>query len=241
MMYAWADENLKKQMLPTPAEDVLEELPDNVMRMSERQVLPGVSPSSLALEAGASRDPLNDFLARVEHQAYRMARHALWDHELALDVVQDSMLRLIERYKEKSAAEWPPLFFTILNNRINDARRARRLRDGISKVVSLFGLRKPADGQDEADPAELEIEDGAGSGPEQLIAGRRIGDHIDHAVGQLAPRQREVFLLRELQGLSVQETAQALGCAEGSVKQHHFRALQSLRRLLAEVWDHEKH
>ena len=228
-------------MLPTPADDVLEELPDNVTLMSGRQVLPGAGPAPMALAAGVSRDPLNDFFAQVEHQAYRMARHALWDHELALDIVQDSMLRLVERYQEKSAAEWPPLFFTILNNRINDARRSRRLRDGINKVVSLFGLRKPEDGQDEAGMAELDIADEGTAGPETRAAGARIGSHIDHAVGQLAPRQREVFLLRELQGLSVQETAQALGCAEGSVKQHHFRALQSLRRLLSGVWDHEKY
>ena len=90
-----------------------------------------------------TRDPMNDFLAQVEHQAYRMAQYALWDHELALDVVQDSMLKLVQRYRGKPAGEWPALFFTILNNRINDARRQRLLHKGINKIISLFDRQRP--------------------------------------------------------------------------------------------------
>ena len=186
-----------------------------------------------------TRDPMNDFLAQVEHQAYRMAHHALWDHDLALDIVQDSMLKLVRRYREKPPVEWPALFFTILNNCINDARRRRLLSKGVNMVVSLFDRHKPEDRVDMPDPLETDIAGSRAYEPETALAARRTRHHIDAAVAKLPARQRQVFLLRETQGLGVQETAQILGCAEGSVKQHHFRALQALRLTLAEVWDHE--
>lgn len=188
-----------------------------------------------------TRDPMNDFLAQVEHQAYRMAQYALWDHELALDVVQDSMLKLVQRYREKPSGEWPALFFTILHNRINDARRQRLLHKGINKIISLFDRQKPEGQDDMPDPLETEIAGNRVHEPEEEFTARRTRRHIDNAVRQLPARQRQVFLLRETQGLGVQETAQILGCSEGSVKQHHFRAMQALRLLLAEVWDHEQH
>jgi RNA polymerase sigma-70 factor, ECF subfamily len=203
--------------------------------------VPAKAPSRrMAADTAWARDPMNDFLAQVEHQAYRMAHYALWDHELALDIVQDSMLKLVQRYREKPPTEWPALFFTILNNRINDARRQRLLHRGIGKIISLFD-RRPPDGHDDApDPLETEFAGSRAHEPETASNARRTRRHIDAAVGRLPARQRQVFLLRETQGLGVQETARILGCSEGAVKQHHFRALQTLRVLLAEVWDHEQ-
>lgn len=203
--------------------------------------LPDKAPGRrVTADAAGAGDPMNDFLAQVEHQAYRMAHYALWDHELALDIVQDSMLKLVQRYRGKPPAEWPALFFTILNNRINDARRQRLLHRGINKIISLFD-RRPPDGRDDApDPLETEFAGSRTHEPETAFSARRARRHIDTAVGQLPARQRQVFVLREAQGLGVQETARILGCSEGAVKQHHFRALQTLRVLLAEVWDHEQ-
>ena len=197
--------------------------------------------SLMSMETTAARDPMNDFLAQVEHQAYRMAHYALWDHELALDIVQDSMLKLVQRYREKPPVEWPALFFTILNNRINDARRRRLVNKGVNMVISLFDRHKPEDHEDMLDPLETDIAGSRSHEPETALGARRTRGHIDAAVAKLPARQRQVFLLRETQGLGVQETAQILGCSEGTVKQHHFRALQALRLTLAEVWDHEQH
>jgi RNA polymerase sigma-70 factor (ECF subfamily) len=198
---------------------------------------PGASPAETDGGMGLGEpQTLDTFLATAEHKAYLMARYALWDHELALDIVQDSMLKLVERYAQKPAAEWPLLFFTIVNNRINDARRRRRVR----RFVSLFA--GSAQGDEEASEMEMPIADdlpGERDDPVRAIAARRLGVAIEGAVGRLPERQRQVFLLREWQELSVKETAQVLGCTEGTVKQHHFRALQGLRALLAEVRDHE--
>ncbi|MHB8455053.1 MAG: RNA polymerase sigma factor [Acidiferrobacterales bacterium] len=192
--------------------------------------------------APAEGDPMTAFLSSVERRAYRIAQSALWDHELALDIVQDSMLKLVERYREKPVAEWPALFFTILRNRINDARRQRRIREGFGKIISLFGHSENRESQEEGDLLEfglgVDLTQSADR-PEDILAARRIRDSITAAVRQLPQRQRQVFLLRESQELSVRETSQILGCSEGTVKQHHFRAMQALRHLLAEVWNHE--
>lgn len=198
-----------------------------------QQVSDGDTPSSRArakTRARATPPPtaLDAFLASVELQAYHIARYALWDREAALDVVQDSMLRLVERYADRPAAEWPALFFTIVRNRINDARRARRLHAGIARVVGFFRTDDDADEAPEANVVD------PGNTPEQALIEGSARAQIDSAMRALPERQRQVLILREWQELSVKETAQALGCSEGAVKQHHFRALAALRKILAE-------
>jgi len=180
---------------------------------------------------------MDRFLAGVEQKGYRMAFYALRDRDAALDVVQDAMLKLVEKYAKRPAQEWPALFYTILNNRITDVRRWRMLRESAGKLISLFYT-----GPDKEENDLLE----AGLGvdrderePEQVAYGKQLGRFIDSAVAKLSERQRQVFLLRESQGFNVRDTAAILGCSEGSVKQHHFRAMQALRAELAGVWDHE--
>jgi RNA polymerase sigma-70 factor, ECF subfamily len=186
---------------------------------------------------------LEGFLAGVERRAYRIARAALWDHDQALDVVQDSMLRLVEKYAGRTESEWPALFFTILSNRINDVRRWRRVREGANRVLSVFGLggADAADAETDQAPATTYREPVAATpGPDATLHARRQRTAIDAAVAGLPERQRQVFLLREWQEFSIKETAAILGCTEGTVKQHHFRALKALRENLAEVWNHEQ-
>jgi len=180
---------------------------------------------------------MDRFLAGVEHKGFRMAFYALRDRDTALDVVQDAMLKLVEKYSARPEGEWPALFFTILNNRITDVRRWRRLRESAGKLISLFHTNPD---QEENDLLEVGLGvDLDERKPEQAAYGKQLGRYIDRAVGKLSERQRQVFLLRESQGFNVRDTAAILGCSEGSVKQHHFRAMQALRAELAEVWDHE--
>jgi RNA polymerase sigma-70 factor (ECF subfamily) len=186
---------------------------------------------------------LDDFLADVQRKAFHVAHGALWDQETALDVVQDSMLRFVEYYREKPASAWPALFRSVLNSRINDQRRKRLLANTKRKLLSLTGLKLADTDADqhlkEADlPAGIH-EDGI-SQPESGVVAGELKQAIEQAVGTLPERQRQVFLLREQLGLSIQQTADTLGCSANSIKQHHFRALRSLRAQLAEVWEHEQ-
>lgn len=193
-------------------------------------------------EPAASAEPtLDEFLASVEKRAFGIGFFALHDEQAALDIVQDAMLKLVEKYSDRSRQEWSPLFFTILNNRITDVRRWRKLRETGGKLISIFRSR---DGESEQ---ENLLDNGLGAelaspqtDPERQSLVRELRGRIDHAIKGLSERQRQVFLLREWQGFNVRDTARILGCSEGSVKQHHFRAMRTLRVELAEVWNHEQ-
>lgn len=190
-------------------------------------------------DAAADGD-LDAFLASVERKAYRIGCYALRDEQAALDVVQDSMLKLFEKYAHRPGHEWPALFFTILNHRIADAHRWMRLREAGGKLVSLF-RRTGRDQQEEnlldmGIGVELMPEHGR---PDRQALGTQLHNRIDGALGRLSDRQRQVFLLREWQGFNVRETATILGCSQGTVKQHHFRAIRTLRAELAEVWSND--
>ena len=184
---------------------------------------------------------MDTFLAENEDKAFYVAYAALWDRETALDVVQDSMTRLVEYYRDKSPEQWPALFRTILKSRINDVRRRRLIEQGKHRLVSLTGLFR-SQHDDSGDITEYEVpengrDDGV-SAPEVEYVAAELRSRVAEALQSLSERQRQVFILREWRGMSIRETATTLGCSENSVKQHHFRAMQALREQLAEVWEH---
>jgi RNA polymerase sigma-70 factor (ECF subfamily) len=186
---------------------------------------------------------LDNFLGGIQRKAYHVAYGALWDRETALDVVQDSMLRFVEYYRDKPESAWPALFRSVLNSRVNDQRRKRLLANTGRKLLSLTGLRLvDADDDEQLKEAELPANEHAGGigAPENGAVAGELKQAIEQAVGTLPERQRQVFLLREQMGLSIQETADTLGVSANSIKQHHFRALRALRQQLAEVWEHEQ-
>ncbi len=185
------------------------------------------------LAAGVLEAPalisMDKFFATVERRAYAMAYAALRDRDEALDVLQDAMLRMVRHYRHKPPADWLPLFYRILNNRINDSFRARKTHR------RLFGWLGGTDTEDENDPDPLEqIADPARDTPMERFEQERRVLALERAVGQLPRRQREAFVLRCWEGLSTEHTAHAMGCTQGSVKTHYFRALQNLREQLEE-------
>lgn len=171
---------------------------------------------------------LNHFLQEVERRAYRMAAIATGDEDEALDIVQDAMLKLATKYQDKSANDWPPLFHRILQSTIKDWYRRRKVRTGIMR---LFGL------------GEVEQEYGADAyagnvheQPEKKHQTSSTVTELDRAVRGLPLRQQQVFLLREMEGLDVKQTAAALEISAGSVKTHYSRAVHSLREQLEGHW-----
>jgi len=205
------------------------------------QTLPFRLPGSALHKETGNDNALDSFLAMQRKKAFYIAHAALWDRETAMDVVQESMLRLVEYYRRKPENEWSALFYTILASRINDVRRKRLIEQGRHKLVSLTGLFRNHQEQDNVDteyelPA-IERTDGI-TAPETEYLAVELRNHINRALQTLSERQRQVFILREWRGMSITETAEILGCSENSIKQHHFRALRALREQLAEVWDH---
>jgi RNA polymerase sigma-70 factor (ECF subfamily) len=171
---------------------------------------------------------LERFLAGVERRAYRIARIAVRNDDDALDLVQDAMIRLARSYDARPAEEWKPLFYRILNNGIRDFMRRRRVR---SRVMAWWPGGGPG-GADDFDPIAA-APDPAG-GPRELLEGAEALETIEAGLTALPERQREAFMLRALEGLDVADTAIAMGCSEGSVKTHYFRAVQALKNRLGE-------
>jgi RNA polymerase sigma-70 factor (ECF subfamily) len=176
---------------------------------------------------------LNRFLAGVERRAFRIAEMSLRDREDALDVVQVAMLRLAQSYARRPGDEWKPLFYRILYNAIHDCRRRRAVR---SRLFGwLPGRRADEESAAEAEDPLARVADGAPDPVRRLMAGEAM-DRLVRALESLPARQQQAFALRCLEGMDVAETAAAMGCSEGSVKTHYFRALQALRERLGEVW-----
>ncbi len=177
----------------------------------------------------ALRSRLDTFLAAVEKRAYRMAHLATGDREEALDIVQDAMLSLSTRYGGKSEADWRPLFYRILQNRIRDWRRRNIVR---TRWRTWLGFSGDAEKRRESDPMQ-QIPDQRYRPDQEAMHGLAIGD-LDAALASLPLRQQQAFLLRAWEGLTIDETARAMRCSGGSVKTHYHRAIQRLRHLLEE-------
>lgn len=184
-------------------------------------------------QSGASpleQQSLNQFLAEVERRAFRMAEIASGHSEDALDIVQDSMLTLAQKYAHKPQGEWKPLFWRILQSKINDWHRRNKVRNRFRSWLQYFN-----DDEGAADPIQ-EAADPQGRDPQAMLENTDAGTALDLALKQLPLRQQQAFLLRNWEGLNVAETAHAMGCSQGSVKTHYSRAVQSLRAQLEEHW-----
>jgi RNA polymerase sigma-70 factor (ECF subfamily) len=173
---------------------------------------------------------LNQFLAGVELKAFKIAQAALRHEDDALDAVQDAMLQLARAYADKPPEEWKPLFYRILENRIRDMQRRRTVR---GRVISWLPFR----GDEEDDePDAIAQAPSTDPSPARKLEIDEAMQALEKALGDLPRRQQQVFLLRTLEGLDVAQTAIAMGCSEGSVKTHYFRALQALRGRLGEFY-----
>jgi RNA polymerase sigma-70 factor (ECF subfamily) len=186
--------------------------------------------SSLADEEGTLEQfaDLDAFLKRVEVSAFKIAMVSVRDRDEALDIVQDAMMKLATNYARRPSAEWRPLFFRILKNRIRDWGRRRSVSQ---RVISFFS------GQDGEDVDPIVAAPGPeGDDPQSQAAGDEAMAALEAALRELSARQREVFMLRNFENLDVAGTAIAMGVTDGSVKTHYSRAVARLRELLGEHW-----
>jgi RNA polymerase sigma-70 factor, ECF subfamily len=171
--------------------------------------------------------PIEAFLRDVEARAYRIALAHIRDRAEALDIVQDAMIRLVQRYSGRPSEEWPPLFYRILQNRIRDIQRRRAVR---SRILSFFG----GTASEEEHDALAEAPAPSAENPLEQVTADDAMRALQAALDELPTRQREAFVLRNFEGLDVAQTAVAMSCTEGSVKTHYSRAVHRLRAALAE-------
>jgi RNA polymerase sigma-70 factor (ECF subfamily) len=180
----------------------------------------------------ASEKELSDFLKSVEKRAFKRALYAVRDDEAALDIVQDAMIRLAEKYADRPPAELPLVFQRILSNATMDWFRRQKVRNALVRNFSDF--ESPGDDGDFDILETLEAQGGstASESASDSVSRAQILLAIEGAVEQLPARQREAFLLRYWEELDVAETAASMGCSEGSVKTHCSRAVHALAKAL---------
>jgi len=170
------------------------------------------------LQKEINEQTLDAFLKSVEKRAFKMTEFAISDREEALDLLQNTMCKLIQRYGQRHADEWPLLFFRILQNEIKDWKRKAWVR-------GWFGF---------TDHETAWIEDkSACSRPDRVFAQSSLNTAMHNAIKQLPWRQQQAFLLRSWEGLDVKQTARVMNCSTGSVKTHYSRAVSFLREQLA--------
>ncbi len=181
-----------------------------------------------------SNQTLDTFLAGVEQRAYRMAYIATSNKDDALDIVQDAMMTLVNKYSQRHYNEWPPLFYRIIQNTIRDWYRRQSVRN---KFRQWFSGNGSADSDLEQD-WESQAMQQAVNLKNDPTADQNQNDgamlQLMSALNQLPVRQQQTFLLRCWEGLDTKQTAAAMSISEGSVKTHYSRAVHELRNQLGD-------
>ncbi len=157
---------------------------------------------------------------------------AVRDQHVALDIVQDAMLKLTDKYAGRPPAELPLLFQRILQNTIRDFYRRQKVRSLWTTLFSSFQPQDEGEDYDLLETMQTEGPGGKGDSPADRLERSQTAALIEQGLRQLPPRQREAFILRYWEELDVAETAAAMGCSEGSVKTHCSRATHALAAFL---------
>ena len=180
----------------------------------------------------ASEQELGEFLKSVEKRAFKRSVYHVRNEESALDIVQESMMKLAEHYGHKPVDELPMLFQRILQNAIRDYFRRQKVRNLWTTLFSSFTFGH--DDDDDHDVLETLAPHGdeGRNNPQNEVERAQTLKLIEAAVQKLPQRQREAFVLRYWEDMDVAETAAIMGCSEGSVKTHCSRAVHTLAAAL---------
>ena len=165
---------------------------------------------------------MQNFLSSIEGRAFSIAQFATRNREDALDIVQDAMMKLVQKYSTHPAEQWKPLFYSILQTRILDWHRRQRVHN---RFRSWFHI----DDDDDAEDMLAQQAATAANAPDVKLQEVQFGADLNQALNNLPLRQQQVFLLRVWEGMDIAETAKIMQCSESSVKTHYSRALEKLK------------
>jgi RNA polymerase sigma-70 factor, ECF subfamily len=196
--------------------------------MTENATVPMPPDAELVVQAKAGDMAAFEALTtRYEERVYSLAMRILRHEQDAEDVTQQTFLSALENLSgfrgEASFSTW------LLRIATHAALKVIRKRKGLD-TVSLEEATEPAS-ESEAIPHPEYIADWRLS-PEELVQQNETRRLLDESLNQLDPKMRMVFLLRDVEGLSIKETAQALGLSEANTKVRLLRARLQLRELL---------
>ena len=194
-----------------------------------RQTLPYVLPEQLVL---ATEQELSDFLKSVEKRAFKRSVYHVRNEDAALDIVQDSMIKLAEHYGDKPVAELPMLFQRILSNTTLDWFRRQKTRNALFSNMSDFETSSDDGDFNILETLESTDDSQRTESAEDSTSRAQTLHLIEAEIQELPGRQREAFLMRYWEEMDVAETAAAMGCSEGSVKTHCSRAVLALSKAL---------
>ena len=195
------------------------------------QATPAASDTDLVTRAKAGElDAFEALTNRYEQRVYSLALRMLRQEQDAEDVTQQTFLSAVENLNgfrgDASFATW------LLRIATHAALKVIRKRSGLD-TVSLEETTEEADSYGTISHPEY-IADWRQS-PEQLVQKNEIQRLLDDALAKLDEKHRLVFLLRDVEGLSVKETAEALGLSDANTKVRLLRARLQLRELLTQA------
>mgnify|MGYP001602346511 CR=1 FL=1 len=166
----------------------------------------------------------------TQERAIHTANSFLGNLEDARDAAQEAFVKAYEHLDSfKLESRFYTWFYRILMNQCKDFLRKKKLRRSFSFFFS-------SDEGDEMDPM-ANMPDDAKS-PKEVMADKEFGVAVNEALEKLPFRQKSVFVLRYLEGFSLEEISESLGITVGAVKAHLWQAGQKMRMLLG--GDHER-
>ena len=153
-----------------------------------------------------------------EKNVYNLALRMTGDPEDAADMAQDAFIKAYSSLSSfRGDSKFSVWLFRIVSNLCLDFLRSRKRRPTVSLSVE----------NDEGEDMEFEIADESQS-PETLLEQKLTREAVRRGLDSLPPEQRQILLLREIQGLSYEEIAQVLELETGTVKSRIFRARKRL-------------
>jgi RNA polymerase sigma-70 factor (ECF subfamily) len=177
------------------------------------------------------RDAFRTLFDRYHRRAYALAYGVLRHQDDALDVVQDAFIKA-HKYLDKfegNSSFYTWLYRIVMNLAIDHLRKHRRV-----KPVELDEARldEAVAGEDSLLPRIL------GSNPGRALLDKEIRARIDQALTELSENHRSVLVMRELEGMSYEEMAQAMNCSKGTIMSRLFHARKNMQKRLIDLVDH---
>jgi RNA polymerase sigma-70 factor (ECF subfamily) len=174
-------------------------------------------------------DAFRTLFERYNRRAYALAFGVLRHQDDALDVVQDAFIKA-HKYLDKfegNSSFYTWLYRIVMNLSIDHIRKHRR-----AMPVELDETRI----EDEADDALLPRI--LGGNPARALVDKQIRARIDQALDELSDNHRSVLVMRELEGLSYEDMAQAMSCSKGTIMSRLFHARRNMQKRLLDLIDH---